>query len=113
MEVYQTGVYKMGLDFMELRKTANHTAKFKSVQIATRLPDTCRRGSTSALRRFFFLFESTSPRTYDPGLRFFVKQSSKQGEKQTFQVRFPAKMGLNSGEPSTRTAHALPCLHTQ
>ena len=22
-------------------------------------------------------------------------------------------MGLNSGEPGTRTAHALPCLHTQ
>ena len=26
---------------------------------------------------------------------------------------FPAKMGLNSSEPSTRTAHDLPCLHTQ
>ena len=64
-----------------------------------------------------FLFEFTSPCTYDPGFRLFVKQMFKTGkEKQNQNVLssfFPAKMGLNSSEPSTRTAHALPCLHTQ
>ena len=81
------------------------------------------RKKRNILRRFFFLFEFTSSRTYDPGFRFFVKQSSKQKEKKK-NVRnrrkknvrssfFPAKMGLNSGEPSTRTAHVLLCLHTQ
>ena len=39
------------------------------------------KGSKRSIRRFFFLFEFTSPRTYDPGFRCFVKQSSKQEEK--------------------------------
>ena len=35
-----------------------------------------------------FLFEFTSPRTYDPGFGFFVEQMFKTGGKKTFQVRF-------------------------
>ena len=40
------------------------------------------------VRRFFFLFEFTSPRTYDPGFRFFVKQSSKQEGKKNVPSSF-------------------------
>ena len=66
------------------------------------------------VRRFFFYSDSRPPVRTIRASVFFVRQSSKQEGKKTFQVRFfPAKMGLNSGEPSTRTTHALPCLHTQ
>ena len=69
--------------------------------------------SFKSIRQFFFLFEFTSPRTYDPGFRFFVKQMFKTRGEKSSKFFFPAKMCLNSGEPSTRTVHALPCLHTQ
>ena len=76
----------------------------------------CHYVKTAYLRRFFFI-RIHVPRTYDPGFRFFVKQMFKQEGKKVEQnvpsSLFPAKMGLNSGEPSTHTAHALPCLHTQ
>ena len=47
------------------------------------------------------------------GLQIFCETKFKTGGKKHSKFFFPAKMGSNSGEPSTRTAHALPCLHTQ
>ena len=45
---------------------------------------------------------------------FLWRTCLKQEGKKTFEnLFFPAKMGLNLGEPSTRTVHALPYLHTQ
>ena len=46
---------------------------------------------------------------------FFIRIQTKfkTGGKKRSRFVFPAKMGLNRGEPSTRNAHALPCLHTQ
>ena len=70
-------------------------------------------------RRFFFFIRIHVPPHVRSGLQIFCETKFKIGgkknkkQKKRSKIVFPAKMGLNSGEPSTHTAHALPCLHTQ
>ena len=67
------------------------------------------RRTRDALRRFLFLFEFTSPPHVRSGPQIFCETKFRTGGKKKKNVPrsfFPAKMGLNSGEPSTR-AHTL------
>ena len=66
------------------------------------------------VRRFFFFIRIHVPPHVRSGLQIFCETKFKTGGKKNVPSSFlPAKMGLNSGEASTRTAHARRCLHTQ
>ena len=104
-----------------LRKTNSQyetkgTRFFVSRRIASRIHEISdlKKALVLSLRRFLFYSNSRPPaRTIRASDFLWNNLFNTGGAKNVPSSFFPAKMGLNSGEPSTRTAHAFPCLHTQ
>ena len=84
-----------------LLKNGNASTRKHNIPRGAALPDARTTARTAvftvmSIRRFFFLFEFMSPRTYDPGFRFLVNKA--QNRRKTKQKRskffFSCKNGL-------------------